>query len=105
MGARRLMEVIDGELRTRSVFVLTLSPATLAPEWVRDESAWAYKLYKCDPKRIILPVSVVAVKGDDIWLWLQDFRRIETPVAVAPLPGANPKRRHTQVGSAESDGW
>src|SRR5262245_49927808 len=75
MGSGKLMEVVERELRARPVCVVILSPAALASEWVRDESAWAYRLYKRDPKRIILPVLVEAVQEDDIWLWMQDFRR------------------------------
>jgi tetratricopeptide (TPR) repeat protein len=85
MGSGKLMEVIDRELRARPVFLMILSPAALASEWVRDESAWAYRLYKRDPKRIILPVLVEVVNEDEIWLWMQDFRRIETS-GVTPFP-------------------
>jgi len=61
MGSGKLMEVVERELRARPVFVVILSPAALTSEWVRDESSWAYRLYKRDSRRIILPVLVEAV--------------------------------------------
>jgi hypothetical protein len=85
MESGKLMEVVEGELRKRPVFVVILSPAALASEWVKDEFLWAYRLYKRDAKRIILPALVEPVQEEAIWLWPQDFRRIETPV-VTPFP-------------------
>jgi hypothetical protein len=85
MGSGKLMEVVERELRARPVFVLILSPAALTSEWARDESSWAYGLYERNPKRIILPVLVEPVREDEIWLWMQDFRRVETP-GVTPFP-------------------
>jgi tetratricopeptide (TPR) repeat protein len=76
--------------------VVILSPAALASEWVRDESAWAYRLYKRDPKRIILPVLVAPVQEDEFWLWMQDFRRIETP-GVTPFLEEERIRRTLRV--------
>jgi predicted Zn-dependent protease len=96
MGSGKLMEVVERELRKRPVFVVILSPAALTSEWVRDESSWAYRLYKRDSKRIILPVLVESVQEDDIWLWLQDFRRIETP-GVTPFPEEERIRRTLRV--------
>jgi hypothetical protein len=65
-------------LRARPVFVVILSPAALGSHWVEDEARWAHTLYRKDPKRIILPVLVEAVNDDDSWLFLADFRRVET---------------------------
>src|SRR5579863_9548913 len=71
LGAGKLLDVIDRELRVRSVFVVILSPAALASPWVKDECSWAYNLARRDPARIILPVLAGAVAEEDIWLWLQ----------------------------------
>lgn len=49
MGSGKLMEAVERELRARPVFVVIFSPAALASEWVREESSWAYKLYRRDP--------------------------------------------------------
>jgi hypothetical protein len=79
MGAGRLTPEVERELKARRVFVVILSPAALGTHWVEDEARWAYTLYRKNPKRIILPVLAETVNDDDIWLFLSDFRRIETP--------------------------
>jgi DNA-binding YbaB/EbfC family protein len=96
MESGKLMEVVERELRARPVFVVILSPAALASKWVSDESSWAYQLYKSDPTRIILPVLVEPVKEDEIWLWLRDFRRIETS-GLTPFPEDERIRRTLRV--------
>ena len=78
MEAGRLGHTIEEQLRDRPVFVVVLSPAALGSRWVEDEARWAYNLARKDPKRLILPVVCAAVKEADIWLFLGDFRRIET---------------------------
>jgi tetratricopeptide (TPR) repeat protein len=93
MGSGQLLDTIERELRARPVFVLILSPAALHSQWVRDESKWAYAKVKRDPSRIILPVvAAVLPDEDDIWLFLQDFRRIEAP-GLQPYPAAEAVRR------------
>jgi tetratricopeptide (TPR) repeat protein len=81
----RLGPTIERELRARPVFIVMLSPAALASQWVEDEARWAYNLMRRDPARIILPVLCETVIEDDIWLFLQDFKRIEAP-GVTPFP-------------------
>jgi tetratricopeptide (TPR) repeat protein len=83
MTSGRLGPTIERELRARPIFVVMLSPAALASQWVEDESRWAYSLMRKDPTRIILPVLCETVTEDDIWLFLQEFRRIEAPDATA----------------------
>ena len=74
----QLGPVIERELRDRPVFVVVLSPAALASRWVEDETRWAYGLLRRDPSRIILPVLAEALPDEnDIWLFLQDFKRVE----------------------------
>lgn len=76
----QLGPVIEHELRERPVFIVALSPAALASRWVEDETRWAYNRLRRDPTRIILPVTAEALPdADAIWLFLQDFRRIEAP--------------------------
>lgn len=74
----RLGPIIERELRQRPVFIVVLSPAALASRWVEDETRWAYNLLRHhDPTRIMLPVlAEVLPSEDDIWLFLQEFKRI-----------------------------
>src|SRR5690348_11359942 len=82
----RLGPIIERELRERPVFIVVLSPAALASQWVEDETRWAYGLYRSEPERIILPVLTEPLaRAKDIWLFLQDFKRIEAP-GCKPLP-------------------
>ncbi len=82
----QLGPIIERELRERPVFIVVLSPAALASRWVEDETRWAYNRLRLDPSRIMLPVLAEALPdADDIWLFLQDFKRIE-----APGPGCKP---------------
>ncbi len=79
MGPGRLGPTIERELRARPAFVVILSPAALASQWVEDESRWAYNLWRKEKSRVILPVLAAPIKEGDIWLFLQDFKRIGTP--------------------------
>jgi hypothetical protein len=79
MPSGRLGRTIERELRARPVFIVMLSPAALASSWVEDETRWAYSLQCKDPTRIILPVLCSEVSEDEIWLFLQEFKRIEEP--------------------------
>jgi tetratricopeptide (TPR) repeat protein len=92
MGAGPLGPVIERELRARPVFLVVLSPAALGSQWVEDESRWAFTLYRKDPTRILLPVLCDAVKDEANWLFLSDFRRIETP-GNQPYPQAEAIRQ------------
>lgn len=77
MGSGRLGPTIEREVRARPVFVVILSPAAVRSQWVEDETRWAYGLLRKDPTRVIQPILAAAVAEDDIWLFLQDFKRIE----------------------------
>jgi tetratricopeptide (TPR) repeat protein len=78
LHAGQLGPVIERELRDRPVFVVVLSPAALQSRWVEDETRWAYGLLRRDPSRILLPVLAEALPDEgDIWLFLQDFKRVE----------------------------
>src|SRR4051794_40618662 len=79
MTSGRLGQTIERELRARPVFIVMLSPAALASRWVEDETRWAYNLMRKDPNRIMLPILTGEVAEDDIWLFLQEFKRIEGP--------------------------
>jgi len=92
----RLGPTIERELRARPVFIVMLSPAALASHWVEDEARWAYNLMRRDPARIILPVLCETVNEDDIWLFLQDFKRIEAP-GVKPYPKQERVQRTLQA--------
>ncbi len=84
----RLGPIIERELRDRPVFIVVLSPAALASQWVEDEARWAYGLYKRERTRLILPVLAEALPDEDaIWLFLQEFKRIGA-TGSKPLPTA-----------------
>jgi tetratricopeptide (TPR) repeat protein len=92
MGPGQLGPTIEHELRVRPVFVLILSPAALTSAWVEDESRWAYSFYRKDRARTILPVLAAPVSDNDIWVFLQDFKRIEA-AGVRPYPVAEAAQR------------
>lgn len=78
LGAERLMATIEREMRLRPIFIVVLSPEALTSDWVRDECTWAYNLYRKDSERsrIILPVIARPLTSAEIWLFIEDFRRI-----------------------------
>ncbi len=89
----QLGPIIEREIRERPVFLVVLSPAALASRWVEDETRWAYKLRGRDPSRIILPVLAEPLAGEDnIWLFLQDFKRVEAS-GIKPYPQAEAVNR------------
>src|SRR5262249_46818432 len=85
----QLIDTIEHELRARPVFLVILSPAALRSQWVRDETKWAFLELRRDPSHLLLPVLAAPVAERDIWLFLQDFKRIEAPgVTPYSLPEA-----------------
>lgn len=44
LGPVRLLDAIMAELDDRPVFIVVLSPAAFASEWVRQECKWAWQL-------------------------------------------------------------
>jgi len=74
----QLLATIERELRERPVFVVVLSPAALKSPWVRTRRSG---LHSCAPRPLAHPVAGGAdrVREDDVWLFLQDFKRIEAP--------------------------
>ena len=105
LHAGRLGPTVERELRQRPVFIVVLSPAALASRWVYDEAYWAYGRLKRDPSRIILPVLAEALAdADDIWLFLQDFKRIEAPgTKPYPLPEAIARTLHALALTAPGE--
>ncbi len=105
MGLGQIRPTIEHELRERPVFVVILSPAALRSQWVEDEARWAYSLFRRDRSRRILPITAAAIREDDIWLFLEEFRRIEAP-GLQPYPPEEAARRaiplltHTPAGEA-----
>jgi len=79
LGSGRLGPTIERELHDRPIFVVILSPDALRSQWVEDETRWAYGLLRRDPKRIIQPITAATIREEDIWLFMQDFKRIEAP--------------------------
>ncbi|MDE3228286.1 MAG: tetratricopeptide repeat protein [Chloroflexota bacterium] len=90
-----LRTLIERELRQRPIFIVVLSPAALKSQWVSDECDWAYSLYRKEQaRRVILPVLAETVDEDAIWLFMQQFKRIEQP-GLIPWPVAEAARRTT----------
>lgn len=85
LDAGQLMDTIERELRARPVVVVILSVAALRSQWVRDECRWAYTMLRRDPSRIILPVTADPLEEDAIWMFLNEFKRIEAP-GLQPYP-------------------
>lgn len=81
LGTGELHEVIPRELGNRPVFIVILSKAAFRSSWVKDETKWAYNLFKRQPSRIIMPVTAQTISQRDFneWLFLEDFKRIEKP--------------------------
>jgi tetratricopeptide (TPR) repeat protein len=81
LGTGQLLEEITRQLATRPVFVVVLSKAAFASEWVRRECTWAFNLYGRQKNRLILPVVAEPLDPDDfnLMLFLEDFRRVEGP--------------------------
>jgi tetratricopeptide (TPR) repeat protein len=80
LGAGLLSNNIQAELSARPVFLVLLSPAAFASEWVRLETGWAWNLYRREPQRILLPVvasAIIPSAFNGPWLFLEDFKRIE----------------------------
>src|SRR5262245_24984266 len=92
MEAGRVMQVVERELRHRPVFIVILSPSALKSSWVHDECTWAYARLRRDPTRIILPIVAAPFDEDALWLFLQEFRRIEAR-GTAPLSPEEAIRR------------
>ncbi len=81
LGTGQLLDEISAQLPTRPVFLLVVSKAAFASDWVRQECKWAFNLYRREPNRIMLPIVAQQLDQSD-WnamLWLEDFRRVEGP--------------------------
>jgi TIR domain/Tetratricopeptide repeat len=85
LGSDQLGPTIERELRARPLFVVILSPAALKSRWVEDETRRAYSLFRMDGGRTILPVLAEQIAGEEIWLFLLDFKRVEGP-NLTPYP-------------------
>lgn len=85
LGPGELTRTIEHELQICRVLLVMLSPAALESAWVERECRWFYTLCTQDPSRVLLPVVVEAVRKDDIWLFLRDFKRVGGPSG-QPLP-------------------
>lgn len=80
LGAGHLLEEIQREVQARPVFVVLLSKNAFAAPWVRRETTWAFNLANREPNRLILPITVGAIKASDFngqWLFLEDYKRVE----------------------------
>ena len=58
LGATQLLDGIQRQLAARPVFVVLLSKAAFASDWVKRECKWAFNIQLRDPSHIILPVVI-----------------------------------------------
>ena len=81
LGATQLLDEIMRQLRARPVFVVLLSKAAFASDWVKRECKWAFNIQMRDPSHIILPIVISAIDPNDFddLLYLEDFKRVEGP--------------------------
>ncbi len=81
LGTGQLLREISRQLAQRPVFVVVLSKAAFASEWVPRECEWAYNLYAAESNRIILPIVAEPIETSDWYemLWLESFRRVSGP--------------------------
>lgn len=76
LGYGELAEEIERELASRPIFIVVLSPASVAKPWVRRETEAAIHLRDTVPGRGILPV--VAARAEVPLLWA-GYKRIAGP--------------------------
>lgn len=81
LGTGHLRRTIMQELARRPVFIVLLSKAAFASEWVQDECEWAYNLLKREPNRLYLPVIARTYDASDFnaLLYIEAMKRIEAP--------------------------
>ncbi|HEX8994958.1 MAG TPA: TIR domain-containing protein [Ktedonobacterales bacterium] len=73
MGYGLISRELEVQLQARSVFIVVLSPTSVASPWVRREVDAAINLHDMDPSRVIIPV--VAAKCEIPLFWNQ-FRHV-----------------------------
>jgi tetratricopeptide (TPR) repeat protein len=80
LGAQQLLTEIQRQLAGRPVFVVLLSPAAFASEWVRDECTWAWNIQKRDPSHVLLPVVIAPIEPSafNSMLYLETYKRVAT---------------------------
>lgn len=81
-----LGEVIERELQSRDVFVVVLSPDALASRWVEKETRMFEALRRRDKKpsrRKLVPVVAHPLIENEIWLFLDDYKRQQGPDGAA----------------------
>lgn len=81
-----LGEVIERELQSRDVFVVVLSPDALASRWVEKETRMFEALRRRDKKlsrRKLVPVVAHPLVENEIWLFLDDYKRQQGPDGAA----------------------
>lgn len=85
MAGQEFARVIDTELNSRPVFILLISPASIASPWVNREAAFALHMGTTDRERIFLPVLAAPTPNETIPAFWQVFQRIAGP-GHEPLP-------------------
>lgn len=88
LGAAHLFDEIQKQITARPTFLVVMSKAALASEWVRQECQWAFQLRTRESHRIIVPVTAQPISPSDFngqWLFMESFRRVEAPGGL-PLP-------------------
>lgn len=67
LGYGRLMDEIERELKQRRIFLVVLSPAAIASQWVRREVHAAITLHDAEPDRILLPIMAQQCEVPLLW--------------------------------------
>lgn len=68
---------VDREIAGRPVFIVVVSPAALASEWVDSECRWAHARVLGDKSRLLLPVMLDPVEPNALWGYVAERLRIE----------------------------
>lgn len=78
LGAQQLLQEIQRQLATRPIFIVLLSPAAFASDWVRDECKWAWNIQKRDPTHVLLPVVIAQIESSafNSMRYLETYKRV-----------------------------
>jgi tetratricopeptide (TPR) repeat protein len=75
---QQALQEIQRELAARPIFIVLLSPAAFASDWVRDECRWACNIQKRDPTHALLPVVIAQIEPSafNSMRYLETYKRV-----------------------------
>lgn len=97
LGYGRLMDEIDRELMARPIFIVVISPESVASQWVRLEMQTAMTLQLEQPERIIVPVVAQTATIPAFW---RTYKRVSGD-ADAGLPAIESAHRLARMLALE----